>query len=335
LLLGLVGLLAGCASDEKVIGQARSFHTQLAPAVIDKTEDAVLDEYLQSVGERIMAGARQLYQEGYIPKASKGKDNRWMFSEDMKFHFVNSKTINAFTTGGEHMYIYSELFQKAQTEAELAAVMAHEYSHVYGRHVHKGMNRQMTTLAAAGAAGAAGYALGDEDNRGTYAMGAAGATMLAGQVVGMGYTRKDEDEADKLGFQIYVRAGYPPEHFGDFFKRMIEMGYDKGPAILSDHPTLKSRVESAERRAGELPPDAGRWLQPPIADAPKLAQLQERSREIGKKMPDDKSLANAQELLAAMPRSCLTPAVHEDQIEAERHVAQRVEQAQHAQANQH
>src|SRR5438445_11825513 len=105
-------------------------------------------------------------QQHFGPKAHQKESSQWMFSSNMKFHFVNSKTLNAFTTGGEHMYIYNELFQKCKSEDELAAVMAHEYGHVYCRHVQQGENNQIATLAAGAlAGGAAGYALGGSENR--------------------------------------------------------------------------------------------------------------------------------------------------------------------------
>src|SRR5262245_55640030 len=147
----------GCASDKSVISQANQVHDGLKPAVMDDPE---LTQYLQSVGDRIIASARKLDAKNYGPDSHRSEDSKWMYSQDMKFHFVNSKTLNAFTTGGEHMYIYNELFQQCRSEDELAAVMAHEYGHVYGRHVQKGMNRQYVQLGAAAAAGAAGYAAG-------------------------------------------------------------------------------------------------------------------------------------------------------------------------------
>src|SRR5687767_5184240 len=127
---------AGCASDAQVMQAASGMHQQLEPAVI---EDPELANYLQSIGERIISSAKELDQQGYGPKAHKSSDSNWMFGDKMKFHFVNSKTLNAFTTGGEHMYIYTPLFMQARSEDELAAVMAHEYAHIYGRHVGKGM----------------------------------------------------------------------------------------------------------------------------------------------------------------------------------------------------
>lgn len=157
-----------------------------------------------------------MYRQGYGPAAQVDEDSQWMFSQKMQFHFVNSKTLNAFTTGGEHMYVYTELFQKTRNENELATVMAHEFAHVYGRHVQKGMNRQYGVLLATVGAGAAGYALGDKSNRETYAGLAAGGAMLAGQLLNAGFTRGDEAEADEMGFEFYIRAGYDPDHFGDF-----------------------------------------------------------------------------------------------------------------------
>jgi predicted Zn-dependent protease len=239
----------------------------------------------------------------------------------MRFHFVNSKTLNAFTTGGEHMYIYTALFQQCKTEDELAAVMAHEFAHIYGRHVHKGMNRQYAILGAAAAAGAAGYAAGQSNDKGMeYAGMGAGAAMLAGQFVGMSFGRKDEDEADKLGFQFYTRAGWDPARFGDFFQAMIDKGYDKGNEMLSGHPSLKNRVAAAKQRAAELPANASEWRRDPVAGKARFQELQARSVTVGKNMPSDKTLEGAQELLAALPRSCLTPAIQPDQQQAEQRV---------------
>jgi predicted Zn-dependent protease len=325
-MLGASVLLAGgCASDRSVISQANQFHSGIEPAVM---EDEQLSSYLQSVGDRIIDAARELDQQHYGPEAHRNEDSAWMFSKDMQFHFVNSKTLNAFTTGGEHMYIYNELFQQAKSEDELAAVMAHEFAHVYGRHVQKGMNRQMYTLGAAALAGGGAYLAGGEEHGTEYAGYAASAALVGGQLFGMGFTRKDEAEADQLGFDFYVRAGWDPDKFPDFFRTMIDKGYDTESDFLSDHPTLKSRVEAAEARADELPANATEWRRKPVADEKEFEALQKRARKLGKKMPNDQSLSGAQELLAAMPRSCLTPLEPEDQKKAQARILKRVEAAQ-------
>lgn len=315
-------LLAGCASDRQVIAQADQFHGSLKPAVVTDPE---LAGYIQQVGNRIIDAAHESDEQGSGPKSHKGEDSAWMFSKDMQFHFVNSKTLNAFTTGGEHMYIYTALFEQCKSEDELAAVMAHEFAHVYARHVHKGMNRQLGALAVAAGAGVAGAAVAGEDSRAEGASIGAGAGLLAAQFANMGFTRKDEAEADKLGFYFYTRAGWDPTKFGDFFQQMIDQGYDKTPAYLSDHPSLKSRVEEAERRAADLPPNAKNWRRPPVADAARFKQLQQRASAVGKDMPSDQSLANSQELLQALPRSCVAPVDPQDAVQARERIAARAE----------
>ena len=328
LLVVLPLLGTGCASDKQIIGQANQFHGGLEPATID---DPALANYLQAVGDRIIDAAQDLSKQGYGPEEHKKENNSWMFNGGMKFHFVNSKTLNAFTTGGNHMYIYTGLFQNCDTEDELAAVMAHEFAHVYGRHVHKGMNRQMMTMAAAAGAGAAGYAAGGK-NREAYAGSAAGLAMMAGQYFGMSFTRNDENQADQMGFAFYTRAGWEPEKFDDFFQKMIEKGYDKTPEVMSDHPSLANRVAATKKRVGNLPPEAERWQRPPVASGAEFRRLQQRAEEVGRNMPTDQTLANSQELLRAMPRSCLTPLDQDtklrDQREAQMNIIEALKRQQ-------
>jgi predicted Zn-dependent protease len=326
-LLGLVATGTGCANDKQVISQANEFHQNLEPAVI---KDPELNTYIQRVGDRIISTAKQMDQQGFGPASHKKEDSKWMYS-GMQFHFVNSTTLNAFTTGGNHMYIYTELFKQCKSEDELAAVMAHEFGHVYARHVQKGMNRQMMTMAAAAGAGAAGYAAGGKDNGQTYGGAAAGLAALAGQYFGMSYTRADEAQADQLGFQFYAHAGWDPAKFDDFFQTMIDKGYDKTPAMMSDHPTLASRVEAAKKRASNLPPEASQWRRQPVAAGAQFTQLQDRAVAVGRNMPTDQQLAKTQQLLQAMPRSCLTPRDQEalpDQREAQLNVIEMLRNAQ-------
>lgn len=313
LLVGAAAIPAanfGCASDQAVIQQAGDFHTGLEKAVIN---DPQLDGYINAVGQRIIREAQAMARQGYRPKSEHEEDNAWMFSQGMKFHFVNSKTLNAFTTGGEHMYIYTALFQNCKSEDELAAVMAHEYGHVFGRHIHNGMNRQIAVLLGAGAAAAAGYAIGGSEHGGEYAGYGAALGMVAGGLANAGFSREDEAEADQLGFDFYIRCGWHPDRFGDFFRQMRELEKKRGgggPEWLGTHPALEKRVAYADQRAAEWKTRRPNWqqlMQPPVASPAEFRRLQERAKQVGATMPDDTSLENAQELLQAIPRSCLNP----------------------------
>jgi predicted Zn-dependent protease len=310
LLLAGGALNIGCANDKAVIQQANQFHTGLEKAVMN---EPTLDRYINDVGQRIVVTAKKLDESGYHPKSKSDEKNDWMFSNQMKFYFVNSKTLNAFTTGGEKMYIYNELFQRADTEDELAAVMAHEYGHVFGRHIQGGMNRQVASMLGAGAIAAAGYVAGGKEKGAEYAQYGAGAGTLLAGVVNAGFSRKDEAEADKLGFDFYVRSGYDPDKFGDFFRKMAKIEQQNGgggPEFLADHPSLASRVKFAEEQAREWKqkhPDWRERMREQVAPGNQFRQLQARARQVGANMPDDKSLGTAQTLLGALPRSCLNP----------------------------
>jgi predicted Zn-dependent protease len=325
LLLILVLGNSGCAvSDRQIIDQADQAHSGLKPAVINDRE---LADYIQSVGDRIVDAAKEADRNKVGPPSHFKDDERdWMFSKKMQFHFVNSKTLNAFTTGGEHMYIYTELFQLCKDENDLAAVMSHEYAHVYSRHVQKGTQRQYAIIGSALALGAAGAVAGGKEHATEYGSAAGGAALAAGQLVGTTFTRGDEAQADEFGFYFYTHAGWDPQLFGRFFQLMIDKGYDKGVAFLSDHPTLASRVQAAKERASKLGPDADRLRRPPVASASQFRDLQDRAARLSKTLPDDKSLAKTQELLAALPRSCLTPAIQADQLDAQKRLLRDMEE---------
>src|SRR5258706_3878123 len=247
--------------------------------------------------------------------------------KDLQVHLVNSKTLNAFTPGGNHMYINTQLFQDAKSEDKLAAVMSHEYAYTSRGQVQQGMNRQYALMGVAAAAGAAGYGVGGKEKGSEYAGVGAGVGAMAAQFIGNGYTRKDEAQADEYGFHFYSKAGWDPNRFGDFFQHMIDQGYDKGPDYLSDHPSLKSRLDLARQRAQQLPPSSSQWRRPAIASADEFRSIQARAREVAARTPIDESLKQVQKLLTALPRSCLTPAIHEDQKQAEQELLHDMEKA--------
>jgi predicted Zn-dependent protease len=181
------------------------------------------------------------------------------------------------------------------------------------------MNRQYATLGAAAAAGATGAAVGYNQDEGqgalTYGAAAAGAALLAGKFLGMGFTRDDENEADKYGFYFYTRAGWDPNRFSGFFQTLIDKGMDKTPEALSDHPKLATRVANTKRRISELPPDAKNWRRPPIANEARFKQLQARAMQIARTTPSDQSLQQAQLMFSSFS-SCVTPEDQPDQKQA-------------------
>jgi predicted Zn-dependent protease len=308
----------GCATDSAVVSQAAGYHRDLEATVI---RDPQLQQYVQTLGDRVVAAARQLHQDGFLADRLNTEDPSWMF-QNIQFHLVGSEVLNAFTTGGQHVYLYTELFKSSKTEDEFAAVVAHEFAHIFARHVHNTMNRNyaMTGLALAGMG--AGYALGEDGNREQMAQLLGGSAALVGQAVGSGYSRRDEDEADAIGFEFYVRAGWDPDQFGGFFQTMIDRGYESNDPMAS-HPRLSDRVRNARQRSAAWKSSNPQWqaLRQQNTASPELfAQLQQRADAAARAMPRDNPRVAAAELLFDAFPSCVAPTQQKRQVEARREI---------------
>jgi predicted Zn-dependent protease len=333
LLFASAALLAfgGCsANDQTTIQQASSFDQGIAPAVIHQSTNS---DYLQKIGDRIIAAAKVYDAQHVGPGSHFSADTAWMY-QDIHWQLVNSPTINAFTTGGHYVYIYNALFQLCKNEDELAAVMSHEYAHIYCRHVQKGSGRQEALGALSLAAEGAGYVAGGQANGSSYASSAGSLAQEGGNFIGMGFTRGDEAQADEFGFAFYCRAGYPPEHFGDFFREMIAAGYDTSSDLTSDHPTLASRAKAADERAAKLGPAFAQYRQPEIATGQTFEQYKQSALTASQGMPSDKQALGAKNLLQAMPRSCWIPTEQQDQLDAQQKIIDDAQKAQGQQPNQ-
>lgn len=316
-MLVLFGLVAGgCVTDQQVIAQAADVHQQLEPTVI---EDPRLASYVQAVGDRIVEGARIMRANGELEGAED-----WMF-EDVQFHLVGSPTMNAFTTGGKHVYLYSELFEKSDSEDAFAAVVGHEFGHIIGRHVQDSMNNQLiASLAAAGLVGGAALASDDESRERNVAI--AGAAAGIGSTLGITYFgREKEREADDLGYEFYVRAGYDPEKFADFFQTMIDanpQAAELGVAgFLSTHPALSERVANAQRMAANTPERVEEQFErPQVASPQEFEELQELSSTYTQRAAAEAqsgqatALTQAMAILDAFP-SCLAPEEAADDLD--------------------
>lgn len=171
---------------------------------------------------------------------------RWPYN----FHVVASNEINAFALPGGAMFVNVGAINAAETEAQLAGVMAHELSHVVLRHSTCNLTKQAAPKLWAGLGQlAAGVLLGN---------GALGsiATQGIGMVAGLGFlrmSRDDEKQADLLGTDILYDAGYDPRGLPQFFET-IEAKYGEGGAqIFSDHPNPGNRMQYVQAEIATLP----------------------------------------------------------------------------------
>ncbi len=149
------------------------------------------------------------------------------------FHLLrDDRTVNAFALPGGQIFITAALYNRFQTEDELAGVLGHEIGHVVQRHSAQQMakSKLFSGIGAALATAAGGGQSGQ--------MGA-----MVGQLLNTKYGRDDELESDEWGVQLMYRAGYDPNKLITVMEILEQAsGGASPPEFLSTHPSPKNRI---------------------------------------------------------------------------------------------
>ena len=169
------------------------------------------------------------------------------------FILIKDPQINAFAAPGGVIGVNGGLFLYAQTEAEYAAVLAHELGHLIQRHYARGLQAQQQMqipVMAAMLAGIVAAAAGAGDVGMATIMG----TQAAAIQNQLRFSRQNEQEADRVGVVNLERAGYDPRAMPNMFERMArQYRYDKKPPeFLLTHPVTESRIADTRNRAEQF-----------------------------------------------------------------------------------
>ncbi|TQP26104.1 tetratricopeptide repeat protein [Vibrio cholerae] len=197
--------------------------------------DPVLNEYIDNLGHRLVASANDV-------------------KTPFTFFMIRDRNINAFAFFGGYVALHSGLFLHAQSESELASVMAHEIAHVTQRHLARSMEEQARRSPATIAALAGSLLLAiAAPEAGIAAINATMAGSIQGQI---NYTRSNEKEADRFGIATLAKAGFDANAMPQFFTRLAdEYRYaSKPPPMLLTHPLPEDRITDSRERARQYPP---------------------------------------------------------------------------------
>src|SRR5215471_6455046 len=165
------------------------------------------------------------------------------------FKLLNDDSINAFALPGGPMYVHTGLLKNADTEGEVAGVLAHEMSHVALRHAAAQIGKQQTLGTLFEVLGAAAGALtGQNGQCGMLCQITQAGTSLGENSVLMKFSRGYEHDADLNGARMAASAGYDPIQLPQFFEKLeAKLGTaaePKGLALwMSSHPATGSRIQ--------------------------------------------------------------------------------------------
>jgi predicted Zn-dependent protease len=169
---------------------------------------------------------------------------------DFNFFVVDDSTINAFAMPGGNIGVHTGLLLAAQSESELASVIAHEIAHVTQDHIARMVaaqsRSQWPTMAALALALLAARSNANVANA---AIASTQAYSIQNQ---LNYSRDYEREADRLGYEMLTRADYDPRGMTGFFNRLERANrfYDSSaPAYLRTHPLTTERIADMQARS--------------------------------------------------------------------------------------
>lgn len=186
---------------------------------------------------------------------------------DYQFHVIESDQVNAFAIPGGYLYFYTGILEMMDNEAQLAAVMAHEVSHVVARHSVK------TLQAAYGGIVLIQIALGERSQE---LIGQVAQTVLGLALTG--YGRNNELEADKFGVYYMVQAGYNPEGAVEMFTKLSELSGegDRGffENLTASHPETQERISKIREQINQMSPSVKN-----------LPEYEERYRAMKRRLP--------------------------------------------------
>ncbi len=234
--LGDASQVALTPAQERKIGEQVVRQIRAAGAYLNDPE---VNDYLNDLGYRLVNGTPDTKQ-------------------DFEFFAVPDAQINAFALPGGFIGIHTGLILLAQNESELASVMAHEITHVTQRHMSRMVSAQKDSMLLS----LAGLALAILAAR---AGGSSGAQGMSAAIAGtqalvaqnqLNFTRENEYEADRVGFNRLVAAGFDPNGMAAFMQRLQRSSrYVEGsaPSYLRTHPITFERIAEAQTRAQGMP----------------------------------------------------------------------------------
>jgi len=252
-LQGLSGMLGS-------LGQKASSVLGTASKVAPKSESDQAAEEL-ALGPQIagrVLGARPLWNDAEAQKRV-NVVGRWVASQTSRpelpwtFGVIDTSEVNAFAAPGGYILVTRGLYELLSSDAELAAVLAHETSHAVERdHYNVIRKQELTTVGKDVVAGEIDVGAGVAENFAKQYVEQHGATILVTSL-----DRQAEFRSDKAAEIYLARAGMNPMALYAVLQKMMALGSESASlaALYKTHPPLDARLDRIDERGyGSLKP---------------------------------------------------------------------------------
>ena len=170
------------------------------------------------------------------------------YCDDLRIYVVRTPHFNATMAPNGVMQVWTGLLLRCQNEAQLAYILGHEIAHYRRRHSVQNWRNASNTADALAFVQLLTSAAG---------VGFVGAlAQFAGASAIFAYSRDQEREADALGLQMVIAAGYDPREAAKTWRGLMrerDAGDDSKdkPIFFASHPPTEERVETLETEAKE------------------------------------------------------------------------------------
>ena len=169
--------------------------------------------------------------------------------QDYEYHFylLENSELNAFTTPGGNVYVFTGLMDKLKTDDQIAAVLAHEIGHCAARHTIKKFQ------AALGYNLIEGIVFSQLEGQDQVKQVAALSTGVVMNLIFSSYSRRDESEADRLGVKYMYLAGFDLNGMIETLEILKkESKPDHVSLSLRTHPYLDDRIVAVKKEVEKV-----------------------------------------------------------------------------------
>jgi len=199
--------------EEQDVAIGRQYAPEIEKELGGRIDNTILQNYVNNVGQRVA---------------------RFSHRPDIEYSFValNEKQVNAFALPGGYLFITRGMLEKLSSEAQLAAILGHEVSHVVARDTSAAMSREIGIDL-----------LLSTVMREKTPEGLVRVAGLTRQILSLRYSRVDERDADLAGLDYMVKAGYNPYGMVETMGMLAAEQKVRPVEFFSTHPLPENRIE--------------------------------------------------------------------------------------------